>query len=82
MAEQSGAHDPYVEALVNVGVDRAEAKRRVADQRARGLLSEPSVPSRLRDLATTDPMVPPGYIEVRDSDGKLLSRHRIGDTNG
>jgi hypothetical protein len=39
--------------------------------------SGPSFWQQLRDLFTTDPMVPKGYVEVRDGDGKLLSRHRI-----
>ena len=43
----------------------------------------PSFWSRLVDagLVTTDQMVPKGYIEVRDGDGKLLSRHpfKVGE---
>lgn len=74
--------DQYVEALVRVGVERAEAERRVADQRARGLLSEPPEPepSFLRQLvgeAVLDPMVPKGHIEIHDGDGRLLRRQRI-----
>lgn len=33
---------------------------------------------RLADEAVADSMVPKGYIEVRDGDGKLLRRQWIG----
>lgn len=46
MKKKMQTFDQYVEALVKVGMDQAEAERRVADQRKRGLLSEPPVPKQ------------------------------------
>lgn len=46
--------DPYVEALVKVGVDRVVAERRVADQRARGLLAELSTPSEPKVISVEE----------------------------
>lgn len=42
------------------------------------LQRHPSFVQKIAQMVTTDPMVPRGYIEVRDGDGKLLSRHKIG----
>lgn len=36
---------------------------------------------QILELAEVDPMVPKGYIEIRDADGVLLSRHKIEDAD-
>lgn len=36
--------------------------------------------TRLLGEASVDAMVPPGYMELRDADGRLLRRIYLGDT--